>query len=153
MQGWAGLLQLNGCAGVWHSVRVTCPVTLATWAKMPRFWSTNRALRSVKLFNLTGISMFIIIINYLSTFPHPIFVFSLRNSLRIPLRIHYELSRIPWTLRIHLSSDFHYPVKFISSDFHDPFSFDIQMKECWERTHLRACAHTSCFVSRCTWGK
>jgi hypothetical protein len=34
-------------------------VTLVTWAKMPRSWSTNRALRCVKLFSLTGISTFI----------------------------------------------------------------------------------------------
>jgi hypothetical protein len=31
-------------------------------SKMPWSWSTNRALRCVKLFNLIGISMFIIII-------------------------------------------------------------------------------------------
>jgi hypothetical protein len=39
-----------------------CSVTLVMWAKMPRSLSTNRALTCVKLFRLTGISMFIIII-------------------------------------------------------------------------------------------
>jgi hypothetical protein len=37
-------------------------VTLVAWAIMPRSWSTNRALRCVKLFCLTSMSMFIIII-------------------------------------------------------------------------------------------
>jgi hypothetical protein len=44
-----------------HSVEEKCPVTLIAWVKMPRSWSTKRALRCVPLFNLTGISMFIII--------------------------------------------------------------------------------------------
>ena len=37
-------------------------MTLVTWAKMLRVWSTTRALRCVKLFSLIIISMFIIII-------------------------------------------------------------------------------------------